>query len=54
MASIQRTAYPRFYRSHRAGLFRLARTVTFDATTSDRALAEALQILLAHEDANGD
>jgi hypothetical protein len=44
----------RFYRSHRAVLFRLARTVTFDATTTDRALAKALQILLAHEDANGD
>ena len=44
----------RFYRSHRAVLFRLARTVTFDTTTTDRALAKALQILLAHEDANGD
>jgi hypothetical protein len=44
----------RFYRSHRAVLFRLAHTVAFDATTTDRALLEALQVLLAHEDANGD
>ena len=44
----------RFYRSHRAALFRLARTLAFDATTNDRALLGALQTLLAHEDANGD
>jgi hypothetical protein len=44
----------RFYRSHRAVLFRLARTVAFDATTTDRALLKALQTLLAHEDAVGD
>ena len=35
-------------------LFRLARTLAFDATTNDRALLKALQTLLAHEDANGD
>jgi hypothetical protein len=44
----------RFYWSHRAVIVRLARTLEFDATTMDRALLEALQILLAHEDAHGD
>lgn len=44
----------RFYRSHRAVLFRLARTIAFDATTTDRALLKALQALLAQEDANAD
>jgi hypothetical protein len=33
---------------------RLARTVAFDATTTDSALLKALQTLLAHENANGD
>jgi hypothetical protein len=43
-----------FYRSHRAVPFRFARTVTFHATTTDRALVNALQVLLAHDDASGD
>jgi hypothetical protein len=44
----------RFYRSHRAVLFRLARTLEIEATTTDRALLKALKILLEHEDATGD
>ena len=44
----------RFYRSHRAVLFRLAHALKFDATTADRALLEALQVLLRLEDATGD
>jgi hypothetical protein len=35
-------------------LFRLAHTLYFDATTQDRALLDALQTVLAHEDAHGD
>jgi ABC-type transport system substrate-binding protein len=34
-------------------LFRLARTLAFDVTTTDRALIKALQTLLVHKDANG-
>ena len=44
----------RFYRSHRPVLFRMARTLHFEATTQDRAVLEALEVLLAHEDAHGD
>lgn len=44
----------RFYRSHRAVLFRFARTVHFEATMQDRALLAALQIVLAHEGTHGD
>ncbi len=44
----------RFYRSHRPVLFRMARTLHFEATTQERTLLQALEILLAHEDAHGD
>jgi hypothetical protein len=44
----------RFYRSHRPVLFRMARTLHFEATTQERTLLQALDVVLAHEDAHGD
>lgn len=44
--------WPRF-RSHRATLCRLARTLTFRSTTQERALVQALALLLAHHDRDG-
>jgi hypothetical protein len=35
-------------------LFRMARTLHFEATTQDRAVLNALEVLLAREDAHGD
>ena len=44
----------RFARSHRPTLFRLARTLRFTATTQDRGVLQALELVLAHEDRHGD
>jgi TnpA family transposase len=39
----------RFYKSHRAALFRLLRSITVRATTQDTAFEETLRFLLKHE-----
>jgi TnpA family transposase len=39
----------RFYRSHRATLFRVLRTISIKATTQDRAFEDARRFLLDHE-----
>jgi len=39
----------RFYKSHRAALFRLLRSITIQATTQDTAFEETLRFLLKHE-----
>lgn len=44
----------RFYKSHRATLFRLLRTITVRATTQDRTFEEALRFLLEHEHKTGE
>jgi TnpA family transposase len=43
-----------FYKSHRATLFRLLRSITVRATTQDTAFEEALRFLLDHEHKTGD
>ena len=43
----------RHYRSYRSALFRMTRILTFVATTSDRSLLDALDLLLASEGRRG-
>lgn len=44
----------RFYKSHRAALFRLLRSITVRATTQDTAFEAALSFLLQHEHKTGE
>jgi len=44
----------RFYKSHRATLFRLLRSMTVRATTQDTTFEDALRFLLEHEHKNGE
>lgn len=44
----------RFYKSHRATLFRLLRSITVRATTQDTTFEEALRFLLEHEHKTGE
>jgi TnpA family transposase len=44
----------RFYRSHRSVLFRLARSLEFVATSQDRTLVRALDVVLEYEWSRGD
>ncbi|MBA2658447.1 MAG: Tn3 family transposase [Nitrosospira sp.] len=44
----------RFYKSHRATLFRLLRRITVRATTQDTTFEEALRFLLEHEHKTGE
>ncbi len=39
----------RFYSSHRKALFRVLKTLDFQSTTSDQALIEAMNFIIAHE-----
>jgi hypothetical protein len=38
-----------FYGSHRRALFRVLKTLDFSSTTSDQALIEAMNFIMAHE-----
>src|SRR6266851_4939454 len=42
----------RFYASHRKALFRVIKTLEFQSTTSDQALIEAMNFIMAHEQAS--
>jgi hypothetical protein len=44
----------RFYKSHRATLFRLLSNISVRATTQDRAFEEALRFLLENESKTGE
>jgi TnpA family transposase len=44
----------RFYRSHRSALFRLARALEFVATSQDRTLVRALDVVLEYEWSRGE
>jgi TnpA family transposase len=44
----------RFYKSHRAALFRLLRSITVRATTQDTTLEETLRFLLNHQHKTGE
>ncbi len=39
----------RFYSSHRRALFRVIKTLDFQSTSSDQALIDAMQFIIAHE-----
>lgn len=52
MAYVGNNYFPflwRFYKSHRAALFRLLRSITMRATTQNKAIEETLRFLLEHE-----
>ncbi|MDP9314179.1 MAG: Tn3 family transposase [Chloroflexota bacterium] len=44
----------RFYRSHRATLFRILKLITLRSTSQDQSVAQAIQFLLDHEHSTGD
>jgi len=44
----------RFCRGHRSTLFRLAQTLRFVSTTRDSSVMDALEVMLANEDRNGE